>query len=341
MIISSPPKFFAGTVVLGGAPAEFNMQGYVSGSIINPSSNGLLTILLIKAGSGETQKIHLIAGTALNFMNIPLSQIIITVSEASLASSVNFQLLYYTKTPETDFEITSLEASSSMWLNTVGTSEYSGFQIFTSSQNWTVPPGVFKIKVLAIGGGGGGGGGYSSTYVGGGGASGGVAYAEMLVVPGTELSIAIGGGGSPGSGGASPTPGGAGGDTIINGPNGAALIAVYHGNGGGAATSSANGSAGEPGGSTQYLMQGVQGPTSAFVTKGYGLPGNSGNGQVGGVTPVFAPDLSTAASGIQYGVELLGSISNEAFGNGSPGGGVNSDGEPGIQGAVVIWWGDD
>jgi len=215
-----------------------------------------------------------------------------------------------------------------------------GFVIFTSSQNWTVPTGVYKIKVLAIGGGGGGGGGYSSTYVGGGGASGGIVFAEVLVAPDTELNIIIGGGGSPGTGGASPTAGGGGGNTIINISNGA-LMAVFYGNGGGAATSSANGSAGGPPSNTQYLMQSIQGPTPALITKAYGLLGNSGSGQLAGLTPVFAPDLSTAASGVQYGAEQLGNTTYETFGDGGPGGNVNANGEPGIQGVVVIWWGDD
>ncbi|MFP3209252.1 MAG: hypothetical protein RXR82_06085 [Nitrososphaeria archaeon] len=120
MIVSSPPKFFAGTVVLGGTPAEFNLQGYASGSIANTSSGGLLDILLVKAGSGETQKMRLIAGTALNFVNLALSQITISVSSESSINSVNFQILYYTKKPETDYEVVSLEAASSMWLSTVG-----------------------------------------------------------------------------------------------------------------------------------------------------------------------------------------------------------------------------
>jgi len=120
MIVSSPPKFYAGTVVLGGTPAEFNLQGYASGSIANTSSGGLLDILLVKAGSGETQKMHLIAGTALNFVNLALSQITISVSSESALNSVNFQILYYTKKPQSDYEVVSLEAASSMWLSTIG-----------------------------------------------------------------------------------------------------------------------------------------------------------------------------------------------------------------------------
>lgn len=119
MIVSSPPKFFAGTVVLGDLPAEFNMLGYVSGSIANTSSGGLLDILLVKAGSGETQKMRLIAGTALNFVNLALSQITISVSAESAIDRVNFQILYYTKHPETDYEAMSLEAASSIWLGPI------------------------------------------------------------------------------------------------------------------------------------------------------------------------------------------------------------------------------
>jgi hypothetical protein len=222
-------------------------------------------------------------------------------------------------------------------------SEYSsrhGFVIFTSSQNWTVPDGVYRIKVLAIGGGGGGGGGYSTTYVGGGGGSGGIVYAEVAVEPGTNLSMVIAAGGSPGTGGANPTAGGNGGNTNIH-IGSLTLISSAAGKGGGAATSSANGSAGGSANSYQPLMQGLQSNIGVFLVAAYGSTGNGGSGQQPGLTPVLAPSFSVlATSAVTYGASNLVTTAFDTFGDGGAGGGVNSNGQPGIQGAVIIWWGD-
>jgi len=215
-----------------------------------------------------------------------------------------------------------------------------GSVIFTSSQNWVVPAGVHRIKILAIGGGGGGGGGYSSSYVGGGGGSGAILYVDMIVVPGTTLGVVVGAGGSPGTGGASPTSGGGGGQTYISW-NGMKIITANPGAGGGAASSSANGSGGSGGGGGESLMQGIRGSTPVFVLDANGASGNGGGGQTGGVTPTFGPGFTSTSSTIVYGFgAILGSVAAESFGNGSPGGNVNANGQPGIQGAVVIWWGD-
>jgi hypothetical protein len=210
------------------------------------------------------------------------------------------------------------------------------FVIFTSTQNWTVPAGVSKIKVLAIGGGGGGGGGYSATYVGGGGGSGSVGYAEVIVQPGTQLSVFVGAGGSAGKGGSSPTGGGNGGASQLQYQ---AIVAGLGGNGGGAASSTANGSVGG-GGGTFPVNVGTYGQVLVYAVSTYMLSGNAGSGQNGGQTPEFAPEFggaSNVSGGFPGGTT---STSNVAFGQGGNGGGVNANGTPGIQGAVIIWWGD-
>jgi len=199
-----------------------------------------------------------------------------------------------------------------------------GAVIFTSSQNWTVPPGVFKIKVIAVGGGGGGGGGYSSTYTGGGGGSGGVAYVEALVQPGWTLGVTVGAGGSAGTGGSSPTAGGNGGNSSVDGPYGGMVLAGG-GGGGGAATSSANGSNG--GGGAGWAWQSIN------VISAFGLPGASGNGTASANPTILPLGAVASISGIQ--TSFYGAV-----GVGGAGGAVNSNGSPGGNGAVLIWWGD-
>jgi len=215
-----------------------------------------------------------------------------------------------------------------------------GSVIFTSSQNWVVPSGVHRIKILMVGGGGGGGGGYSTTYVGGGGGSGAILYADVLVVPGTNLQINVGGGGAGGTGGASPTAGQNGGQSSINPYGGGVSLQAAGGYGGGAATSSANGSGGG-GGFVAGPLWGNWGQ-NFFVIDYYTAAGNAGSGQQQGQTPVLAPGFDGTNS--VYGWGGLGASTagnNSGPGEGGSGGSVNSNGTPGTQGIVVIWWGDD
>ena len=94
----------------------------------------------------------------------------------------------------------------------------------TSSQIWTVPNAVSKIKVELWGGAGGGGGAgaYSYSYIlnGGDGGSGGYSQQEINVAPNAQFNVVIGAGGNAGSNAyyISPwyygdTDGGSGGDT--------------------------------------------------------------------------------------------------------------------------------
>jgi len=205
-----------------------------------------------------------------------------------------------------------------------------GSVIFTSSQNWVVPPGVFKIKILCIGGGGGGGGGYSSTYTGGGGGSGAVQYAEAAVIPGETLQIVVGAGGSPGTGGSSPTAGGAGGNTGVFTTmysSNLSLDFVLGGGGGGAATSSANGANGKGG---TYGQVGWRTLVAFYIV------GAGGNGTNPSWTQILP--LGSAVSTSNIGTVLYLAMDNTGYGG--AGGGVNANGNPGGNGMVIIWWGD-
>jgi len=200
-----------------------------------------------------------------------------------------------------------------------------GSAMFTASQNWQVPAGIHKIKMLIVSGGGGGGGGYSTTYTGGGGGSGAVAYAEALVVPGWVLSIIVGAGGAGGSGGASPTSGGFGGLSAVEDPDGNYMIAAEGGVGGGAATGSANGANG--GGGTLWVNLAEE------IISSFGLDGNNGLYTAPSPAPILPLGAVASTSGIQ-------TLKYASVGAGGAGGAVNSNGSPGTAGMVIIWWGD-
>jgi len=101
-----------------------------------------------------------------------------------------------------------------------------GMQVFGSNSTFTVPAGVYSIKVTCTGGGGGGGnfidtgGGDSggATYGGGGGGGGATASKVITTTPGTGYSVGVG------SGGAATVSGGSSsfGITLVIGTGGAA-----------------------------------------------------------------------------------------------------------------------
>jgi len=66
-----------------------------------------------------------------------------------------------------------------------------------TSQNWTVPAGVYEVVVFLIGGGGGGGG-YADNAGGGGGGGGYAANKVLQVTPGSVIPVTIGAGGTGG-----------------------------------------------------------------------------------------------------------------------------------------------
>ena len=86
------------------------------------------------------------------------------------------------------------------------TGAYSTVQLFTSSTTFTVPAGITRCAVYAVGGGGGGGGGAvrvtSAGLAGGNGGNGGFLGQEpyYTVTPGASITVTIGAGGAGGAG---------------------------------------------------------------------------------------------------------------------------------------------
>jgi len=183
----------------------------------------------------------------------------------------------------------------------------SNMVLLTSSGTWTVPTGVFAIKVTIMGGGAGGGG-CSGDCGGGGGGAGGCAISYFAVVPGTQYPYTVGGGGGSNSGG---------GTTTFNG-----MVAN-----GGSISSGGSASGG------QINLGGMSG-------QGTNFPGVMYAGAPGG-NAWFGWGIGGALDGVITGADLVWGLDAEGFASGGSGGAsVSGDstvtGGSGTQGFVLI-----
>lgn len=151
-----------------------------------------------------------------------------------------------------------------------------GMTLLTSNTTYTVPAGVYYLKVTAIGGGGGGGGGttsgdiesgWSSSY---GGSGGGAATSSSVIAttPGTNYAVTVG------AGGAGTTGTGATGGTSTFG--GSVVTA-----GGGSGGSTSNSGAGGTSGIGTLVVGGNRGAGSVGGGSTYGGGGSGGFGSGG------------------------------------------------------------
>lgn len=218
--------------------------------------------------------------------------------------------------------------------------------LLTSGSSWTVPSGVFKIRVECWGGGGGGGWGdpafsHSLPYVGGGGGGGAYAMREICVTPGTTYTYSIGQGGS----GVSGTN--HGGDTWFM--NTTTVMAqggrgVPDNTSGGANGGQAASSVGDLTYSGGRGGNGSSGDT--WGGGGGGAASTSGNGGNGGETGIFTFAFNTGESTYPGGGGGTGGgglfsnpppLNGQNYGGG--GGGsrlVNQNGGSGASGAIQI-----
>ncbi len=187
------------------------------------------------------------------------------------------------------------------------------------AMTWTVPAGVYSVKIWLCGAAGGGGGGVASA-AGGGGAGGSVLRIAEQVVPGQVLAGGIGAGGAGGAAGA----GGAQGGTTT--------FAGRSLTGGAGGTGGTSGSALGLGGNIGSVSGLVAGDVS--LGAGDGTAGSSSGGIYMGGAGGFPNFIGGAgASGsLGNGASGLGPGAGGAGGaNGTPGG-------PGGDGAVLIEW---
>jgi hypothetical protein len=185
-----------------------------------------------------------------------------------------------------------------------------GSQTITSgSGNFTVPAGVYSIKVTLIGGGGGGGGNVNvALRSGGGGGSGGRTFGFLSVVPGQSIAYSCGAGGAGGSAG--NNAGSTGSNTTFTG------------------ITTANGGLGGSG-STTGLGRGGGGGTGTET----GFPGHTGVGGIGG---------AGGGPGGLGGNGANGSVGQSPGGGGGGGGNASTGaayaGGDGGSGAVIVEW---
>lgn len=224
-----------------------------------------------------------------------------------------------------------------------------GYQLITESGDFTVPKGVKKILVSAIGAGGGGGGsGSAYTYnvttsngyyivrsaTGGGGGSGEFVIDEpFAVTPGAKIPITIGVGGAIGEGAeavasSNGTAGGTGGATIVGD-----FLTVNGGTGGGGATYVKVNSGSGDNISGEMGMYGTGGVRGNYGARSEWHANTSPFENVPGGTGGIASDIFGGAYG-QGGTGGTSVITESAvtwYGG--------NDGYAGGNGAVLICWG--
>jgi hypothetical protein len=185
---------------------------------------------------------------------------------------------------------------------------------------WTVPDGVYWVRITAVGAGGGGGGMSTSTYpstsnitawgASGGGSSGELRFFEVFVEPGDTLDISIGAGGSYGAAGASPTydsgAGWGGGSTVIKLIREGVLIEEYRalgGKGGGGGIFKGDTSFTDTGGAggaavSEYAVKGFNGTSGYHKSSGSGFKGKAGG--YGSVFKKNGTEYGRGGAGLQY-----------------------------------------
>jgi hypothetical protein len=141
----------------------------------------------------------------------------------------------------------------------------------TTSQSWTVPAGVTRLKLRVVGGGGGGGGG-TSSYGGGGGGAGGYAEGCFTVTPGTAYAVTVGAGGAGSGAGATGQSGGTSSFGTLCGATG--------GSGGASGSGSSAGGSGGAGYGAPIIQSGGYGTDGQG--NGITFPGNGGASHLGG-----------------------------------------------------------
>lgn len=310
--------------VKAGVPANTGSQATPTPDI------GYIGLWVVTVANGQTtiQSQHITQYLSAPFINTGL-----------LGLSPNFNVSPTAPTPEQG-DTSNKVATMSALQNALYQGK--GSQLFITSGTFTVPAGVNKIYVSAVGGGAGGGGGAGTNgdtaYFGGGGGAGGGAGQSILnaaysVIPGDAISITIGAGGGGGTGGIAGVGGnvgGGGGDTIIGSfatAKGAPLTF-----GGGVQMSSGNAGSGA-------LRNGGY-PAGSSGTDG-ALAGNGGAGassMYGGGGGAGRGSLSVNSS--QTGDDAAG------YGAGGGGGGggygknavAGGNGGNGTSGMVLIGW---
>ncbi len=227
--------------------------------------------------------------------------------KGSIIGSATTAGKYYLNT--TDNNTSNPDSGGANWRTL--TYGFQNLQLITATSNFTVPAGVYLIKIIAVGAGGGGSNSIGTTpgannSSGAGGGAGGCAFGYYLVTPGQVIAITIG------SGGAAQT---AGGTTTVTG-----FCSATGGQGTGFAT--ANSSPGGVGGTATGGQLNLAGGTGS-------------DGQNGAFTG-FGNGAASIFGG-QGRAGFTGGVNGQAYGAGGGGsyGGVGTGGS-GANGVVIV-----
>jgi len=207
--------------VLAQTPEKFSYQSVIrdaDGKLIQNQTIGI-RISVLKGSPGGTEvytETHSVTTNSNGLVTLAIGQGITsdTLSNIDWSSSTYFLKTETDPTGGTDYSITGvsqfLSVPYALYAKSAGEAD-SGWPVpnqtvITTSQTWTVPASVTKIKVELWGasGGGGGAGAYSYSYSynlnnGGYGGSGGFARQEMDVEPQQEFTVVIGEPGAAGT----------------------------------------------------------------------------------------------------------------------------------------------
>jgi hypothetical protein len=224
--------------------------------------NGYLHILLVAPSIGSGTASQGISGV----FNTILANALLTAKAGIDMNSTNIDNLALPTTANQ--AVNKTYADSLRFIPTLA--------LLTTTGSFTVPAGITKIKVTAIGGGGGGAGGVLNSASGGG-AGGGASIGVLSVTPGQVISYTIGAGGTAGALGAA---GGTGGTTTFS------TISATGGTGGaiypGGTNPSLTGVIGGVGSGGDINLRGGRGGCSNFITQNtnnaYPASGDGGDG---------------------------------------------------------------
>lgn len=211
-----------------------------------------------------------------------------------------------------------LQSTGSGWQSAFVPAGFANMVALTSSTTWTIPAGVYSIKVTVIGGGGGGGAHNGTAYTSGN--SGGTSSAASGTQTITTISATGGSGGSGGSAYSGVGGAGSGGTLNISGSSGTA--------------------------STTYALGGASffAGMAAYLAAGnvYGGGAGGGYGRIGSTSgpEVYGPSGGGGGCAIKYYTSLTpGNTLTITVGSGGAGGASNIYPSPswnGAAGVVVI-----
>lgn len=203
---------------------------------------------------------------------------------------------------------------------------FSNMAVFTTSQTWTVPGGITRVRSRIWGGGGGGGGTQGANSGSSGGSAGGYAEGFVQVTPGANIFVTVGTGGAGGNNAAGD--GAAGGSSSFG--------AFFGATGGAGGKGASAGYQSAPGGTPGYgysatlTLSGSQGGIPYSITNG----GGTAQAVAGTGGSVFG----SLTQSVSVGNAAINGFEGRFPGGGGNGGIWGGSGGAGANGFVIVEW---